>query len=523
MKKIYGYARISKDEDKKNYGSIETQINLINEYSENEFTRKPDKIFIDDDISGYIPIENRPEFYELYQIVEESKEKPIVLMKDWSRLSRNNGIAQTLLTNWKQDEVELILIKEMGGVFNILKDDDDIVGITTWINERYVKDTSRKVRDALNDRMKQGIYISGPRYGYIKGEKGSLTVNEEVREAVQTIFNLYEDGFGTTAIANKLNTEYDFKNPSIVEAERFKKERGRNIRRNIREYWEVDMISKIIRDEIYTGTLITHKKEVKGIHGKAKRLPQKENYRFENHHEPIISKEQFNRVQRLLGERAKTISYYKRGKYYYIFGGFVKCGECGASGTGFTEKGKQYYECLNYSKYRNLRCIYNAISEKYILENLKVLLKDLRMQYNEVLKEMKLETTKNNVKNNSEKLKIKLEKAKHEYKTIHTQKIKELAYSNTEEEKQLIEEIYLDLIKQKAKEIQDITNILNKFNNQVEKEKIKNIKNAIEYFDDIIKSDKPPKQVLSQILDKVIITRNKNLEFKLKINIDELI
>ena len=523
MKKIYGYARISKDEDKKNYGSIETQINLINEYSENEFTRKPDKIFIDDDISGYIPIENRPEFYELYQIVEESKEKPIVLMKDWSRLSRNNGIAQTLLTNWKQDEVELILIKEMGGVFNILKDDDDIVGITTWINERYVKDTSRKVRDALNDRMKQGIYISGPRYGYIKGEKGSLTVNEEVREAVQTIFNLYEDGFGTTAIANKLNTEYDFKNPSIVEAERFKKERGRNIRRNIREYWEVDMISKIIRDEIYTGTLITHKKEVKGIHGKAKRLPQKENYRFENHHEPIISKEQFNRVQRLLGERAKTISYYKRGKYYYIFGGFVKFGECGASGTGFTEKGKQYYECLNYSKYRNLRCIYNAISEKYILENLKVLLKDLRMQYNEVLKEMKLETTKNNVKNNSEKLKIKLEKAKHEYKTIHTQKIKELAYSNTEEEKQLIEEIYLDLIKQKAKEIQDITNILNKFNNQVEKEKIKNIKNAIEYFDDIIKSDKPPKQVLSQILDKVIITRNKNLEFKLKINIDELI
>ena len=145
------------------------------------------------------------------------------------------------------------------------------------------------------------------------------------------------------------------------------------------------------------------------------------------------------------------------------------------------------------------------------------------MQYNEVLKEMKLETTKNNVKNNSEKLKIKLEKAKHEYKTIPTQKIKELAYSNTEEEKQLIEEIYLDLIKQKAKEIQDITNILNKFNNQVEKEKIKNIKNAIEYFDDIIKSDKPPKQVLSQILDKVIITRNKNLEFKLKINIDELI
>ena len=102
-------------------------------------------------------------------------------------------------------------------------------GITTWINERYVKETSRKVRDALDDRMRQGIYISGPRYGYIKGENGTLTVNEEVREAIVTIYNLYEEGLGTTAIANKFNREYDFKNPSIVEAERFKRERKRNI------------------------------------------------------------------------------------------------------------------------------------------------------------------------------------------------------------------------------------------------------------------------------------------------------
>ena len=82
MKKIYGYARLSRDEDRKNYGSIETQINLINEYSQKTFGRDPDKIFIDDDVSGYIPIIDRPDFYELYTIVTEAKEKPIVLMKD---------------------------------------------------------------------------------------------------------------------------------------------------------------------------------------------------------------------------------------------------------------------------------------------------------------------------------------------------------------------------------------------------------------------------------------------------------
>ena len=248
MKKVIGYARLSRDEDKKNYGSIETQKNIINEYAKQNCWNV-EKIYIDDDVSGYIPIENRPAFNELYNFVKESKDKPIVLMKDWSRLSRNNGIAQMILNEWKREEVELILVKEMGAPFNILKDNDDIVGITTWINERYVRETSRKVRDALNDRMKAGLVIQGPRYGYIKGKKGELIVNEEVREAVQTIYDLYEEGFGMTAIAKKLNTEYDFKNPSIVEAERFKKERGRNIKRNTREYWETDMINKILREQ----------------------------------------------------------------------------------------------------------------------------------------------------------------------------------------------------------------------------------------------------------------------------------
>lgn len=524
MKKIYGYARISRDEDKKNYGSIETQINLINDYSQKTFGRLPDKIFIDDDISGYIPIEDRPDFYQLYQTVRESKEKPIVLMKDWSRLSRNNGIAQMILNEWKTDEVELILIKEMGAPFNILKDNDDIVGITTWINERYVKETSRKVRDALNDRLKQGIYISGPRYGYIKGENGTLTVNEEVREAVETIFNLYEEGFGTTAIAKKLNIEYDYKNPSIVEAERFKVEKGRNIKRNVREYWETDMINKILKDETYTGTLITHKKELQGIHGKkVKILPEEENYRFENHHEPIISKEQFDRVQKLLKERAETISYYKRGKHYYIFGGFVRCGECGVAATGFTERKKHYYECLNYSKYGRLRCIYNAVPESYILENFKILLKDLREQYKKLLEEMNMETIKEKSKSNKEKLKIKLDKIKQEYKTMQMQKIKEIVSAQTEKEKELIEETYNELIKNKIIEIQEITKTIDKLENQSENQKVKNIKTAIEYFDDIIKSDRPSKQLLAQVLDKIIIYKDKRIKFKLKISIDKLI
>ena len=398
-----------------------------------------------------------------------------------------------------------------------------LFGITTWINERYVKETSRKVRDALSDRMKQGTYISGPRYGYIKGENGTLTVNDEVREAVQTIYGLYEEGFGTTAIANKLNTEYDFKNPSIVEAERFKKERGRNIKRNVREYWEEDMINKILKDETYTGTLVTHKKEVKGIHGKAKVLPKEENYRFENHHEAIISKEQFDRVQNIFSERAKALSYYQKGKHYYIFGGFIKCGECGAAGTGLTDKGHKYYECLNYSKYRKLRCVCKAVREDYVFENFKIFLKDLQKEYKELLREMNLETIRAKSKSNRERLKIKLDRIKQEYRTAQMQKIKDIVSAQTEAEKELIENTYNILLKQKVEEIEQISKTLKKNEGQSEKQKVKKIKTAIEYFDEIIKSDKPPKQILYQVLDKIVIYKDKSLEFKLKISIEKLI
>lgn len=401
-----------------------------------------------------------------------------------------------------------------------------LCGITTWINERYVKETSRKVRDALHDRLKKGVYIPGPRYGYIKGPNGTLTVNEEVREAVQTVFNLYEEGYGTTAIAKKFNVEYDFKNPSIVEAERFKRDNKdhRDIRRSVREYWETDMINKIIKDETYTGTLVTHKKELQGIHGKrVKIFDKEENYRFENHHEAIISKEQFDRVQKILKERAEKTSSYKKGKYYYIFGGFIRCGECGAAGTGFFKRGKKYYECINYAKYRSIRCIYNAVSEEYLLENFRIFLKDLKKQYKDILKSMKLEQPKEKSKDNRKKLEVKLERLKQEYKTMQTQKIKELSKAETEQEEELIENTYSELIKSKYKEIQETIEIIDKYKDLSANEKIKKIKTAIEYFDDIIKTEVPSKQVIAQVLDKIVLTKNKNIEFKLKMNIDELI
>ena len=66
------------------------------------------------------------------------------------------------------------------------------------------------------------------------------------------------------------------------------------------------MVSNILKNEIYTGTLITHKKRTVNIRGKVVKLPKEEQFIFENHHEAIISKEIFNLAQEIRTKKSKN-------------------------------------------------------------------------------------------------------------------------------------------------------------------------------------------------------------------------
>ena len=102
-------------------------------------------------------------------------------------------------------------------------------------------------------------------------------------------------------------------------------------------------------------------------------------------------------------------------------------------------------------------------------------------------------------------------------------KIKEMAEYKTDGEKSLVEETYTKMIDNKVKEITELNNTLQYLSTETEENKTQKIKKAIEYFDEIIKSDNPSKEVLSQVLDSVVLNGGRNIEFKLKMNIDKLI
>ena len=539
--KIAIYARLSKD-DGSRYSSIDAQIQLAKEYIK-ELAKKLNineddieiTIYIDDNVSGFINLEDRPDFNRLLEDVKNRKVN-IIIAKDLSRIGRKNGLTQMLLDEWKSHGINLILLQEMGRVFNLLEDDDDLIGLSGWWNERYIKDLSKKVTTGMNVQQRKGQLVQGPKYGYIKKSGGKLVVNAEVREAIETIFNLYESGLGMRAICEKLNTEYHFSTPSemieklINEREAEKDEEFRRpYKRKVKRLWDMYMVSRILKDDLYIGTLRTHKKQSTRIKGPAENVPLDKQYVFENHHEAIISVEQFNKVQEILAKRHEQTASYKRGKNEYIFGGFIRCGECGYGGTGVMRvrskrpnyTPKKIYECSMYRKYGISRCCSHNIKEQYILDNFKILLKNLKEEYKQILKDMTLDMIKQKSKNNKEKLERELKQLKAEYKMLSEEKIKQMASNSGI--KEIIEENFKSIEEEKLNKIKGITATLERMNNEDTERKRQNVKNAIDYFDEIINSEIPSKDVLNNVLKEIRIYHDKTIKFDLKVEIDRLI
>lgn len=135
------YSRLSKD-DGSRYSSIEAQIQLAEEYIndiliEKLGVKKEDieiivPPYIDDNVSGFINLEDRPDFNRMLEDIRNRKIN-IIIAKDLSRIGRKNYLTQMILDEWKKHNVNLILLQEMGRIFNLLEDDDDLIRIVRLV------------------------------------------------------------------------------------------------------------------------------------------------------------------------------------------------------------------------------------------------------------------------------------------------------------------------------------------------------------------------------------------------------
>ena len=181
------------------------------------------------------------------------------------------------------------------------------------------------------------------------------------------------------------------------------------------------------------------------------------------------------------------------------------------------------YECSQYRTYGKTRCKCHEIKETDIIIHLKEFLKFTIQKYIDEIAKIEIETKTINMQTNKEKIKFELETLKAEYKVLLNQKIKDLTSNTNEYQKQMIENTYKELELNKTNKIEKLQETLNKEEQEISREKIKKLKTAIEYFDEIILSEIPNRYILENIIDKIWIYSDKTVKFDLKVDIEKLI
>ncbi len=500
---VVGYVRLSRDDDKKNYVSIENQKLIINQFAVNR-DMIIDRWYEDDGFSGYSF--NRPGFNQL--LIDLDKDVDVVIAKDLSRIGRHNAKVLLLLEDFKDRDKRLIIIDDD---YDSIEDADDIIGIKTWYNERYVKDASKKIRKVMRARQKEGTLLLGVPFGYTRNDKDKSIVDIQEKEAfiVRKIFDLYLQGNGYRKIASILNEE-EIPTPSMMFRQR-RLEQGKSCNRRISTIWSDGMISDILKNDFYIGNFRLHKRARGAINGKDKRVDKEEQILFEDNHTPIIDQNTFELVQTIMSKRIKA-NYRGQNLKSNIFGACLFCKDCGSRLTPIIrnkDMNRRYYICNTYNSKGKRFCEYaHIIKEDELLNDLINYLKLCRNSLKDVIEAYDINDYKDEKDSIEEKRKniiASIDSNKKQLKTLLSQKAKDLTLIPGNEE--IINETYSSLVEDILNKIKEMELQLNSISElgMTNSNAQKKLVTALEIIDDIIERDNIDRRDVEILIEKIIV------------------
>ena len=340
------YPRLShEDELQGESNSISNQKRILETYAkQNGFTNL--RWYTDDGYSG--ANFQRPGFQAMLADIEAGK-VGTVIVKDMSRLGRNYlqvGFYTEML--FPQKGVRFIAVNDNvdsanGGM------DNDFTPLRNLFNEWLVRDTSKKIKAVKRSKGMSGKPItSKPVYGYLMDEDENFIIDEEAAPVVRQIYSLCLAGNGPTKIARML-TEQQIPTPGTLEYRRTGSTRRYHPGYECK--WATNTVVHLLENREYTGCLVNFKTEKPSYKLKhsIENPPEKQAV-FENHHEPIIDRETWERVQELRKQRKRPNRYDEVG----LFSGILFCADCGSvmyQQRYQTDKRKQdCYICGSYKK-----------------------------------------------------------------------------------------------------------------------------------------------------------------------------
>ena len=338
------YPRLShEDELQGESNSISNQKRILEAYAkQNGFTNL--KWYTDDGFSG--ANFQRPGFQSMLADIEAGL-VGTVIVKDMSRLGRNYlqvGMYTEMI--FPQKNVRFIAIND--GV-DSAQGDNDFAPLRNIFNEWLVRDTSKKIRAVKRSKGMSGKPVtSKPVYGYLMDEDENFIIDEEAAPVVKQIYSLCLAGNGPTKIARML-TEQQIPTPGTLEYRRTGSTRRYHPGYECK--WAANTVVHILENREYTGCLVNFKTTTQSYKN-SKIIYNSEDKQavFENHHEIIIDRDTWERVQELRKQRKRP----NRSDEVGLFSGILFCADCGSvmyQQRYQTDKRRQdCYICGSYKK-----------------------------------------------------------------------------------------------------------------------------------------------------------------------------
>ena len=307
--RVAAYARVSTDSDEQLL-SLETQKEHYEEFIKSHPEWEYAGLYYDEGISG-TKMDKRNSLLLMLQDCEAGKIDKVIT-KSISRLSRNTTDTLEMVRKLSKLGVHIFFEKE--NIDTEHMSSELMLSILSSIAESESRSISENSKWSIRHRFEEGTYvISTPPFGYANINGQMILIPEEA-EVVKWIFDQALQGSGCHVIAKALNQK------GIVT------KKGK--------LWHPSTVRDILRNEKYTGDCIFQKTYTDSNFTRHSNYGEENMYLCKDHHEPIVSYEDFQKVADAMDQRSfeKNINpevsdYQKR----YAFSGRLFCGECGST------------------------------------------------------------------------------------------------------------------------------------------------------------------------------------------------
>ena len=503
--RVWLYYRLSRDEDEE-LNSLMNQRSIIESYALSHGHTIVGESF-DDNISG-MHFE-REGIAQLCEAVD-ARRIDAVVVKDLSRLGRHRTQTALFIDYLRKNHVRVLSATENIDTFN--EADDLVIGFKGLMNDFYARDGSRRVTTGYRQKQKAGIVITPP-FGYFKDKNTNrVEIVPEAAETVHLIFASYVGGMGLKAIARMLS-EQKRKTPARMQRELLGKRMPERLEQEIKKkyLWDGTMVSRILKDEAYTGTLICHKSERNKINKTFRFTDPDEQYRHENYLPPIITREMWEQVQELMELRKKNNVRAGEGQTIHRYSGLIVCGDCGRSFSAKTIRSKKgvrtEYWCSTYLRYGKEHCGSHAIREERLDEIIRSELLATKEQYQQIWDAMQKTVDrwtprKSNTLSQLKRLREKVETLEEEMEDILMERIRDKA--NAERYDRMIAKRE-EQIAQTKKKIAELENL-----GQTIRSRQSKLKKDISLIDQILADGPMTEAHLRLLIEKIYVYETEN-------------